>query len=105
MGAPDPIAEFKARLERYAKLVPAWLVPRMTGDHWVFGLLLSTGETLAIESIFNMSQAADGSLWVDVYMHPGPVEGWPDALLASTSRTQASVNVAHIVCALELADT
>jgi hypothetical protein len=100
----DPIAARKARLERCQKLLPAWFVPRMMDDTWVFGLLLSTGKVLAIEHIDEVHRAADGSLWIDVDMCGDPVDAWA-ALHAPTSRTRASVNVAHIVCALELSDT
>jgi hypothetical protein len=109
MRSPDPVMDYETRLERCAKFLPAWFVPRMVGDTWVFGLLLSTGQTLAIECIDNVSQAADGSLWVDVTMHDEPVgvrkTTWGAVVCAPTARTKASVNVAHIVCAIELADT
>jgi hypothetical protein len=75
-----------------------------TASACVVGIDIGNGGAVAIVSAAS-EKGADGSLWVDVYMHPGRVKGFPDALLASTSRTQASVNVAHIVCALELADT
>ena len=101
----DLIAARKARLGRCQQLLPAWFVPRMMDDTWVFGLLLSTGRVLAVEHIDEVHQAADGSLWVDVDMREGPVDTWPTVIHAPTSRTRASVNVAHIVCALELSDT
>jgi hypothetical protein len=75
MRSPDPVTDYAARLERCAKFLPAWFVPRMMDDTWVFGLLLSTGPTLAIEHIDNVSQAADGSLWVDVTMHTRACRG------------------------------
>lgn len=98
----DPIA---AKVERCRKLLPTWFVPRMMEDTWFFGLLLSTGRVLAIEHINEVHQAADGSLWIDIDMCGDPVNAWPSVIHAPTSRTRASVNVAHIVCALELADT
>ena len=97
----DPIA---AKVERCRKLLPAWFVPRMMEDAWVFGLLLSTGKVLAIEHIDEVRQAADGSLWIGIDMCRDPANAWA-AIHPPTSRTRASVNVAHIVCALELADT
>jgi hypothetical protein len=35
-------------VEAAEKLLPAWFVPRMMTDEWVFGLLLVTGQVLAI---------------------------------------------------------
>jgi hypothetical protein len=109
MRTSDPVADCENRLERCVKLLPAWFVPRMTDDTWFFGLLLSTGQTLTIEHIDNVSQAADDSLWVDVTMHKEfyahGLAAWVIPICAPTSRVQASINVAHIVCAFELADT
>jgi DNA-binding XRE family transcriptional regulator len=58
--------------EEYAevasRLLPAWFIPRMMTDTWSFGLTLVTGLTLAISSILDVQQAADGSIWLDVRM-------------------------------------
>jgi hypothetical protein len=91
------------------RLLPAWFIPRMMDDCWSFGLLLITGHTLAIECIEAVHLAADGSLWIDVTMKTGEDVWLRDSpgrlLFAPTSRTTASVNVAQIVAAFELADT
>jgi hypothetical protein len=31
-------AELDARIEEAARLLPAWFVPRMMGEEWVYGL-------------------------------------------------------------------
>lgn len=92
------------------KLLPAWFTERMMTDSWVFGLLLSSGQVLVFETITALHQAADGSLWIEVLMldHGGtaPKRGLArNLILAPTSRCEASVNVAHVLCAFELADT
>jgi hypothetical protein len=101
----DPLQDYSDDIDRCAKLLPAWFVPRMMGDVWYFGLLLTTGRTLRISQIDNVHQAADGSLWIDASMEPH--EGRDDGLemYAPTSRLTVSVNATHIVAAFELADT
>jgi hypothetical protein len=90
-------------------ILPAWFVPRMATDSWCFGLRLTTGDVMVIEHITNVVQAKDGSIWIDVLMSPY-VDKLPDQattkyLFAPTSRCEASVNTAHIICAFKLADT
>lgn len=88
-------------------LLPAWFSERMMSDCWSFGLLLLTGDTICIKQITNISQAADGGLWLDVIMMDAkPVYGFGGNLLVSpTSRSKASINASHIVVAVELSDT
>jgi len=102
-----------AKLDRMTRLLPAWFTERMANDVWAFGLLLTTGRILHIETIHDVSQAADGSLWLDVRLgkqnavdadHPQKV-GWPPLAHSPTDRDTCSVAVSHIVCAVELADT
>jgi hypothetical protein len=91
--------------------LPAWFAERMHNDVWAFGLLLTTGRVLAIESIADLSQAADGSLWLDVELLQSwdvdqpTKKGWPELMTCPTDRTTCSVALAHVVCAVELADT
>jgi hypothetical protein len=104
---------FERKLEqpRDARLLPAWFVPRMMQDAWSFGLLLTTGHVLCIETIERIRQAADGSLWLDVSMIRDVSflrEIWGKNLNligAPTDRLTASVNAAHVIWAFELADT
>jgi hypothetical protein len=85
----------------------------MANDVWAFGLLLTTGRILHIETILDVSQAADGSLWLDVRLgKQGDVHtdypeksGWPPLSHAFNDRDTCSVAVSQIVCAVELADT
>jgi hypothetical protein len=96
--------------EAAARLLPAWFVERLMTDTCSFGLLLSTGVILYVESITAVHQAADQSLWLDLNMGMGDdltrtgLWGFPLAS-APTSRPQASVNAAHVVAAFELTDT
>lgn len=100
--------------ERRRELLPAWFLERMALDSWQFGLMLTTGCVLYVESIADVTQAADGSLWLDVRLGSGPDEscaenaakcGWPKMLTCPTSREMCSVALAHVVCVVELADT
>jgi hypothetical protein len=110
----DPHAADYSHIERMARLLPAWFCKRMAGDNWYFGLVLTTGHMLNIRAIDNVTQAADGSLWLDVEMASfednafeelATKRGWPPFLPAPTNRNTCSVAVAQIVCAVELADT
>jgi hypothetical protein len=101
--------QYEDHINRAARLLPAWFVPRMMNDVWAFGLLLTTGQILRITEILDVIQAADSSLWIDVTMDDTPAGtdfwGKQNHLYAPTSRVKASVNVAQIVAAFELADT
>lgn len=95
------------------KLLPAWLTERMCGDTWHFGLLLTTGHVLYIETLVDVTQAADGSVWLDVRLAEAcdinvaraTNAGWPKTIGRPTTRDMCSVALAHVVCAVELADT
>lgn len=100
---------------RVIRLLPAWFVPRMTQDTWSFGLILSNDLVLAIEQIDNVVSGADGSIWLDVEMTSAdrvrdmkrflPASISDRLIGAPTSRTTASINTAHVIAAIELADT
>jgi hypothetical protein len=107
----DAFAQSWARM---AELLPAWFVERMSGDVWHFGLLLTTGQTLYAETLLDVTQAADGSLWLELRLAENPdslwmeraaESGWPKVTVCPTSRDTCSVAVAHVVCVVELADT
>jgi hypothetical protein len=100
--------------EAASRLLPAWFIPRMMTDDWSFGLTLVSGFTLAISSIIDVQQAADGSIWLDVRMlNCEEARGLPQGdgthwkLLASPTkdRRTASVAAVYIVAAVELAYT
>lgn len=95
-------------IEEATKVLPAWFVPRMMGDEWFFGLVMSDGSVLGISNIQAVYRDAAGKLWLDVRMlendvvlHSAP---W-NLRFAPTSRVEASVSVDHIMYAIELADT
>jgi hypothetical protein len=107
------LAISNAEMDRMSRLLPAWFNERMANDAWAFGLLLTTQRVLHVETILDVSQAADGSLWLDVRLgKQGSVNalgvtraGWPPLAHSPTDRDTCSVAVSHIVCAVELADT
>jgi hypothetical protein len=111
--AVDKEKEYAEHLDKAYKLLPAEFVSRMMDDVWSFGLLLAGGQVLGVAHIDDVRQAADGSLWLEVeLLEVSPVRSdrswglWSNGLvLAPTSRIKASVAVAHVVCAVELADT
>lgn len=93
-------------------LLPAWFSARMSSDNWSFGLLLSNGWVMAINTITRFSQAADGTIWIDVEMAEERLGFWDGNLpkdtvifRSPTTRTTASLNAAHVIAAFELADT
>ena len=106
----DYSGESAERMAEWMRLLPAWLTARIGGDTWFFGLLMTTGHVLAVESITNVRMGADGTVWLDAWLVP---EGWTPArgidgaplVTSPTDRTTATINAAHIVAAMELADT
>ena len=104
--------ELDERVERMAALLPAWFCERMATDDWHFGIMLTTGQMLHVETIEAVHQS-DGGVWLDVRLgEPDgvrsewmPARGWPTPTHSPTRRRMCSVNAAHVVCAVELADT
>ncbi|PHK94477.1 hypothetical protein CR162_13385 [Pseudoroseomonas rhizosphaerae] len=90
---------------RLGEVMPAWFAGRMLADEWKFGLLLSTGQTMLISRIEAVHLAPGGQVLLDVEMlleaegvvAPGPV------LMAPAGRPRATVNLAHVVAAFEVA--
>ena len=107
----DAEKKYREWLELADKRLPAWFVPRMMFDEWHFGLLLTTGKTLLISHITNVHVAVDKSIWIDVTMQSeedAKTHFWGkrwDLIGSPTRRNEASINAAHIICAIELADT
>lgn len=90
-----------------------WLIERMTGDIWYFGLLLDTGHVLCISHISAIWRG-DGGIWLDVDLLDELPFTTKDHLsrhqhlkfiTAPTSRCQASVQASKIIAAFELADS
>jgi hypothetical protein len=81
----------------------------MIGLRGSFGLLTTTGDVLRISSIIALNQSADGMVLLDVLLdHAGVPEGvdaaWqPKHYLGAPvpGATMATVNLAHIVAAVE----
>jgi len=114
MSADDSSYELGPEIEAAEKLLPAWFVPRMMSDCWCFGLLLSTGVTVVAERIQAVTQATDGTIWLDVTLRTddkmigvyGPMTGKLQYFVApAAERTDMSINAHHVVAAFELSDT
>ncbi len=95
--------------ETVASLLPAWLGRRMVGLRGSFGMLLTTGDVLRLTSIAAVHQSSEGAILLDVLLDHA---GVPDGVdLAWRSRhflgapvpgaTLATVNLAHVVTAIE----
>ena len=98
--------------QKYIDLLPAWFTERMLSDTWSFGLLMITGDVIAIECITSITQDATGNLWLNATLETddnskGQVDNVAGhkLLLAPTSRASVSINASHVVAAFELADT
>lgn len=92
-----------------ASLLPAWFGSRMIGLRGRFGLVLTTGDILRITSIGALHQSPNGIVLLDVLFDLG---GIPDGIdLAWQQKrylgapvpgaTLATVNLAHVVAAIE----
>ena len=105
----DEDADSYAYIMHCARLLPPWFTKRMMGDQWHFGLMLTTGRTLAISTIDRVVRDNTGALWLDVELLENKGAFWegvfPKLVFSPTSRTKASVAVSQIVAAFELADT
>jgi hypothetical protein len=96
-----------------ADLLPAWLGRRLIGQHGRFGLLLATGDVMRITSIGAVYVSSDGLILLDVSLdHAGVPDGidvaWqPKHFLGAPvpGATAATVNLAHVVAAVEFIDT
>jgi hypothetical protein len=90
-------------------LLPAWLGRRMVGLRGSFGLLLTTGEVLRLTSIAAAHQSSEGVILLDVLLdHAGPPDGldlaWRSKHFLGApipGATVATVNLAHVVAAVE----
>jgi hypothetical protein len=96
-----------------ADLLPAWLGRRLIGLHGRFGLLLATGDLMRITSIAAVHMSSNGLVLLDVSLdHAGVPDGidlaWqPKQFLGAPvpGATAATVNLAHVVAAVEFIDT
>lgn len=95
--------------ELVAARLPAWFASRMVGLRGSFGLLLTTGDVLRVTSVAAAHMSSDGTILLDVLLD---LAGVPDGVdqawrtkhfLGSPvpGATVATVNLAHIVAAVE----
>ena len=97
--------------ETVAALLPAWLGRRMIGLRGTFGLLLTTGDVLRLTSIAAAHQSSDGTVLLDVLLDDAGVPQGVDLAWQSKhflgspiqGASLATVNLAHIVVAVEFA--
>ena len=99
---------------RAFEILPAWYTLRMMGrdlgggriarDYWPFGLLLSDGRTLVLTRVISLS---DDGKWMDVELctkDDFSLDDNPRYVLAvGDDRRLASVQVIHVIAAIELA--
>lgn len=94
------------------ELLPAWLGRRLIGLRGRFGLLLTTGDVMRITSIGAVHLSSDGLILLDVSLdHAGVPDGvapvWQLKHFLGApypGGTEASVNLAHVVAAVEFVD-
>jgi hypothetical protein len=97
--------------ETVTGLLPAWLGRRMIGLRGTFGLLLTTGDVLRLTSIAAAHQSSEGVILLDVLLDDAGVPQGVDLAWQSKhflgspvqGASVATVNLAHIVAAVEFA--
>ncbi len=95
--------------ETVAGLLPAWIGRRMIGLRGSFGLLLTTGDVIRLTSVSAAYQSSEGGMLLDVLLdHAGVPDGvdlaWQSKHFLGApvpGATLATVNLAHIVAAVE----
>ena len=95
-------------IQEYIDLLPAWFTERMLSDTWNFGLLMATGDIIAIQYIHSITQDASGNLWLDAKLQNDCIKDsvmGHKIFVAPTSRDNISINSSHVVAAFELADS
>jgi hypothetical protein len=99
--------------DEVASLLPLWFGIRMIGLRGKFGLLLVTGDVMKITSISALHQSSAGVVLLDVLLdHAGAPDGIDLAWRLKhylgapvPGVTLATVNLAHVVGAIEFVDT
>ena len=102
----DQELEREYEVEEYIKLLPAWFTLRMLDDTWSFGLLIITGDIIAIECINSIKKDASGNLWLDATLKNDCLVNeifGHRIFLSPTPRNKISINTSHIIAAFELA--
>lgn len=88
-------------------LLPAWFTKRMMTDCWHFGLMMTSGAIIGVESLDAVHVDCSGNLWFDVTLLGSNSTAYQvqNIFTAPTSRTMASINANHVMAVFELADT
>jgi hypothetical protein len=100
--------DYGPEVERAARLLPAWFVPRMMTDEWSFAFIMVSGDVVHLTTINAVHLGVDG-VWLDVNLneHP-PQAAWFNKssrqITSPTGRRLASINARHIMIAFETAD-
>lgn len=89
---------------KMTEVLPVWYIERMSTDYWAFGLLLASGDILAIERINGVS---DDHQWMEVTLlerdgNPETVDGQAILYAALPDRRRGSVRVDQVQAAFEL---
>ncbi|MBL6457785.1 hypothetical protein JMJ55_20820 [Belnapia sp. T6] len=96
--------------EAVAALLPAWFAGRMMGaQEGHFGLLLTTGDVLRVASLRAAHISEAGTILLDLMLDHAGVPAAADLAWRSkhflgapvTGAAEATVNLAHIVCAVD----
>lgn len=102
------IEEHYDEVEAASKILPAWFTMQMMADGWQYGLMLSTGRTLGISRIIEVSQDAAGGIWIDALLLESDAgnQSSIDILTAPCPELRnVSINASHVVAAFEIAAT
>jgi hypothetical protein len=99
--------------EYAGEFLPVWFGTRMIGLRGKFGLLLTTGDVLRISSVTALHESSAGVILLDVLLdHAGIPDGVDQAWQTKhylgapvPGATMATVNLAHIVTAVEFVAT
>ena len=86
-----------------SEVVPAWYTERMMRDFWSFGLVTSTGKTIAIS---NIDAISDDGKWMDVQLLTSDEvqahKGVDYITAIADDRRSASIQIEKIVMAYEI---
>lgn len=94
----EKIEGLEVLVKEASALLPAWFVPRMMNDEWMFGLLLVTGHWLPMERIERVFKDCTAEIWMDVEALPRfKSEGFQGQEMSfvqvAEARTKVSVSV------------
>ena len=102
------VEDYKAKLRLYRDLLPAWFVPQMMEDTWSYGVMLTNGNILGIETIHRITQDASGGIWLDCRMMSygdSQVGGLTIMDAPDDKHLDVSINAAHVAAVFEYGGT